>query len=376
MRSKGKRTVDVQRAVMPTTLVAIVLLSIDAHGVSSKRVTGEAVDHYYNQSCGLYSTISCIAEMDNFRNGLLNAPGTIFLAGYRYTEAVVFDTDFTDPEGAGGTSIDQDLANFDHSGNAIAYTSLHGACADTTTQSCTHSSQCTSPPSGMSLPGVCIGPGPNNGTNGWCAYLTNKYLVTSSCGTAGQKYGGTVDYTHGGVRWGESTYSGNWAGAGTNGGLTFALLVNSCGVRPGFVQQEVTPMFAGMTVLGMVMPVTPQWADDIDAPVRGTALANAYVTNPNGSIGQAWTDSLFGVPSNDGRACGGNYSFGGGHGMNGCGAQITVDVDSTSTLALWDRDTKSWAQATDPTLAATGFGWWTYKFSCNYDCLTYPMILN
>lgn len=73
MRSMRHLTVLLQHAVLPAALVAIALISIDARGASAKRVTGEAVDHYYNQSCQLYSTISCIAEMDNFRNGLLNA---------------------------------------------------------------------------------------------------------------------------------------------------------------------------------------------------------------------------------------------------------------------------------------------------------------
>jgi hypothetical protein len=342
---------------------------------TSPGVTAEATDRYcdsHSQNC---SSIICIAEADNFRNGLLNKSGTIFTPGSRYTDRLVYDTDFVDPERT-GHSYDNDTFNFDRVGNGVAYVCLHGTCNDMTGQPCTNSGQCTHPGGGQSLPGVCIGNGPPNDTAGVCGYYADRYLITTA-DAFGDHYGGWIDYSNGLVRWGESGNAGMFAGAGTNGGINFGLLSNSCGVRPGFVEREVMPLHAGMTVLGIVMPITAG-ADDVDAPTRGTALANAYVTNPNGSIGHAWADSIVGIPYNDGGGCpglGGNYQFGGGHGITGCGAQLTHAADSTRDFVLWDRDTETWNQVPNDGFDSLGTQWWATWWHCNYDCNAYPMTL-
>lgn len=339
-------------------------------------VSAEAVDKYCNANGTGCSSIICIDEADNYRNGLLTAPGTIFTAGVRYTGKSVYDTDFVDPEKT-GHSYDNDTYNFDRAGNGTAYVCLHGTCNDTTTQFCTASSQCNSPPGGLSGPGTCISAGPPWGAWGWCAYNGDRYLITTA-DAYGNHYGGWINYSNGNVRWGESSTVGNWAGAGTNGGNNFGLLSNSCGTRPGYWYQQLAPLFSGMTVLGIIMPVTPQGADDVDAPARGTALANAYRTNPNGSVGFAWADSIVGIPQNDGGDCpnlGGSYSYGGGFGITGCGAQMTYSVDSTSGYAVWNRDTETWNQITGDTYDSAGNNYWAARWHCNYDCNAFPFTL-
>jgi hypothetical protein len=73
------------------TVAAVVLVggaSAPAHANESG-VSAEAVDTYcdaYGNNCG---TIVCIAEADNFRYGLLWAPGTIFAPGVRYLDVHV-----------------------------------------------------------------------------------------------------------------------------------------------------------------------------------------------------------------------------------------------------------------------------------------------
>ncbi len=188
----------------------------------------------------------------------------------------------------------------------------------------------------------------------------------------GNHYGGNINYSGGLVKWGETASVGAWAGAGTNGGLNFALLSNSCGIRPGFDHRQDTPLFAGVPVLGIIMPVT-FGADDVDAPSRGTALANAYVTNPNGSIAHAWTGSLAGIPQNNGGPCGsGNYTYGGGHGVGGCGAQMAQSEDSSQSFAVWDRDTMTWNQIPSQFDGSLGTQWQANTWTCNYDCNKYP----
>jgi hypothetical protein len=103
--------------------------------------------------------------------------------------------------------------------------------------------------------GVCIADAPPNTTSGHCAYHRDRYLITTA-DAYGNHYGGLTNYSAGSVKWGETAAVGGWAGAGTNGGLNFALLSNSCGIRPGFDHQQDSAIFAGVAVLGLIMPTT------------------------------------------------------------------------------------------------------------------------
>lgn len=356
--------------------ITMMLALVYAHRASATftGVSMEAVDHYHSSQ---WPDIICIAEADNFRNGLLSAPGTIFTPGIRWVDDQVYDTDYYDPE-ATGSLADDDQAQFDMAPNATAYSCLHGNCDDMTSQTCTASSQCTRPGSGQSLPGVCIGNGPPNNSPGWCAYFRNRKMYNGII--INNQHGHIIDYTGGGVKWGEDLNSTGWAGVGTNGAIGFGLLSDSCGVRPGApLVGELLPLFAGMSVLGIVMPVTRNnpVADDTDAPERGTALSNAYRTNPNGSVGHAWSDSIAGVPQTDGGDCPGqgtSYHYGGGQGIAGCGAQLTMTMDSTQNFAYWDRDTQNWVDTIND-IKSYGNAYYALRWVCNYACNTYPFTL-
>jgi len=192
------------------------------------------------------------------------------------------------------------------------------------------------------------------------------------------RHGGWINYSNGQMALGEGDFSGTWGGAGNNGGVNFAAVVNSCGLRPGFIAQETWNMFAGVQNIGMVMPVTPQGADDVDAPERGSAFAQAYRANPNGSIGLAWRDSILNIPRNDGSSCpglNGNYSNGGGHGISGCGAQIALSLDASEFWAEWDNGTETWVQTQNTGNKAFGAAWEAWVYRCNYACNSYPFTL-
>lgn len=329
-------------------------------------VTAEATDNYCDSSGNNCSSIICIAEADNYRNGLLNVSGTIFTGGWRWTDKYVYDTDFIDPDIQSGDS-GNDTNNFDKTGTGTAYVCLHGVCNDMPGDTCSSAADCQSG-------GVCIADAPPANSSGHCAYYQDRYMVTTA-DAYGNEYGGWINYSAGLVKWGETTAVGGWAGAGTNGGLNFALLSNSCGIRPGFDHQQDTAIFAGVPVLGIIMPTT-YGSDDVDAPTRGTALSNAYVTNPSGSIAHAWTSSLAGIPYNDGGPCGdGDYTYGGGHGVGGCGAQLAQSMDINQTATEWDRDTMSWYAIAYPADGSTGTSWQANIWTCNYDCNTYPFTL-
>jgi hypothetical protein len=342
------------------------------------RVQEEAVDNY----CDGTIPITAIAEADNFVNGLMNAPGTIWTRGSRYVDSCagktfpfcggcspVWDTDFIDPQRTGNYA-DNDGANFDQSGGAISYVSVHGDCDDTTTTACTSSAQCGAGK-------VCVGHGPPNNSPGWCQPNLNRRLWVGMGGSYNQHYG-YVDYTGGQMALGEDATSGTWGNAGTDGGVNFAAVVNSCGIRPGFIFAQSRAMFAGVQTIGMVMPVTPQDADDWDAPERGTAFAQAYRTNPNGSISVAWRDSLLGVPQSRGKSCPGmnsTYTNGGGNGITGCGAQISLSMDANEARAEQNNGGESWVQTQNTANKAIGGGYEAWIIRCNYACVTFPFTL-
>jgi hypothetical protein len=338
-------------------------------------VSEEAVDHYADGS----GSIVCIAEADNFVNGLIYS-GSGWTRGVRFVDSCsgssppcsgVYDTDFCDPNRAGASTFDNDTNNFDRSVDAISFVSVHGICNDISSTSCTSTAACGAGK-------VCIGHGPTNNSPGWCASLQDRKLYVGLGPGTNNHHSGFIDYTSGQMALGEGPVSGSWGNASTNGGVNFAAVVNSCGVRPGFIAQETWNMFAGVQNVGLVMPVTPQGADDVDAPERGTAFANAYRANPNGSIGLAWRDSILSIPQTDGGGCptlNSDYSQGGGHGVTGCGAQIAASLDSTQARAQWDNGTESWVQTRDTANKAIGAGYEAWVFRCNYDCNTYPFNL-
>ncbi len=81
---KTSCTVHIDRLVLVGALLTAPGLALAGRGV-----TAEATDEYCDASGHNCSSIICIAEADNFRNGLLNAPGTIFTPGNRYTNKLV-----------------------------------------------------------------------------------------------------------------------------------------------------------------------------------------------------------------------------------------------------------------------------------------------
>lgn len=341
---------------------------------SSNQVNAEAVDNYNG------SSIICIAEADGYRNGLLNASGTIFTAGQRYTDSLVWDSDFIDPDRT-GSSLDHDTTYFDHAGSFSSYFCGHGSCNDDPAfngafprQSCTASSQCTKPGSGMTLPGYCVGSGPPNNNPGTCFYAMDRNMIIAS--NANNHYGSWMNYSNGArIKWGESTNSGGWSGAGTNGGQNFAIISNSCGLRPSLYWQETNRLFAGIHALGIIMPIT-SGSDDVDAPDRGTYVAQGYATNAFSSVGLSFIDALNSMSQTEGWACGGgNYTYGGGHGIGGCGAQVIESVDVSPSLTNWHTLTESWVGMTLDSNDATGTGYIGAYIVCNYDCNTYPIVL-
>jgi hypothetical protein len=335
-----------RKSIIPGCLLAA-LTSAAAH--ANTGITIEAVDQY---SCGALANNK--ANVDNFRNRMLSIAG--FTAGVRFTDGSVFSTDFIDPEAFGSGA---DSFNFDRSGDAISYFSGHGTCDDQTSTFCTSAASCPDQPG---LQKACMNFGFGLGT---CSYSRPRNIVVDRTGTSCE----LVDYSTNKVRFGEDAASGAWAGAGTNGGINFAIIDNSCGISPGLFVGETIASYAGISTIGFIMPT--RFGDDTaDVADRGRSWADRFVANPGGAAAPAWADALNSTTGGSGCAFGG-----GGHGIVGCGANIAISMDTTQARAQFSTLTEDWAGFRNEANDAAGWGWWWGVWTCNYDCNANPFTL-
>lgn len=315
-------------------------------------ITIEAVDRY---SCGALS--NNIANVDNFGNQMLSIPG--YTAGVRWTNRNVFTTDFIDPELVPGG---EDTINFDRPGDAISYFSGHGTCDDQTDTGCTSTANC---PDISGLEKRCLRH-TESPLEGRCVYSVPRNIVVDDPTGPDCEI---VNYSTNGVRWGEDQSAGPWAGAGTNGGINFAVIDNSCGITPDLYIPELLDAFAGISTIALIMP-TRVGSDTADVAGRGRAFADRYVANVNSAIGPSWTDAINSVTG--GSSC----AFGGGeHGVVGCGAHIAISVEVNQERAEWANRFETWEQLRDPANDGIGSGWMTWIYTCNYDCNHHPFVL-
>jgi len=287
------------------------------------------------------------------------------LANWKDNDA--WDRDLYDSDLLSGAD---DNALFDQVGASISFYSGHGVCDDvpnggTTVSSCTTSSQCTGPGSGQTGPGVCT-KGPNR-TTGTCLYRTARQAILCSTNDG---FGHFVDYSDGDVALGESTVSGAWRGAGTNGGVNFAALDISCGIRPGLEVQGMWNAFGGIHNIATVMPTTFD-SDTADVPDRGPQFAARWRANPNSSIAVSWTSTL--NSATGGGSCNGTTS--GNHGIFGCGANWVASLAESQSWAQFLNGTESWIQNQDDGNDTFGAVYMAWIYTCNYDCNTNPITI-
>ena len=364
----------------------------DPVGNRSYCIETEAVDDFSCQP-GFGSNIDCLGEAANYYNGLVFS-GSQFVGGSQWQNDLVYDTDFVDPN-ISGVAHGNDTNNFDQYGLFSSYYCGHGECNDvpSNSPSCTASSQCNNAPAGYANPGYCMPAGPPTNSPGVCAYVADKVwvvgngrMVNGVCeeNPPTNYYNGYIHPNWGGtqVRLGESSYSGSWANAGINGGVNFSVISNSCTTTPGTFWYEENPIMGGVQLLGFVAPST-NGSDEWAGTQRGTYAAEGYSVNENSSVGLDWIDGLNSIDPSNGPACpvgaGSNYptdyTYGGGHGIGGCGVQAAFAVDSTEAAAEYDVNTSSWVVMTYDANDSEGGNWFWWNYTCNFDCNTYPVTL-
>jgi hypothetical protein len=328
----------------PVFCAAVAALCVGA--CTSSGIIVESVNNYG----GPANLANSIANGDGFLRGML-VDGSPWHRLAHLTDASVWDTDFVDRE---RDSRGNDNTYFDQPGAAISYFTGHGIGAHgCSTTSCTTTATCTSPGAGARLPGTCRF-SPFDAPR--CCYMVDRALVTSSTNT---QFNNVVDYTGGPIRFGESSNTGGWAQAGTNGGTNLVVLDISHGVLPPYWRETLAQAFAGVHMIATLMTAG---GDTANVSQRGAMFASRWSQNEQGSVAQAWLDTMAWLPSNLGQAC---ANLGGGRGFNGCGCHIVVAMDDSpqrTATKIWE----DWTALRNDGWDGKGNNWYQARWLCNY----------
>lgn len=342
------------KIIRDASFYAGLLLMSAVAGCESNGIIVESVDVYGPNDSLKHS----VENGEGFMN-IMTQPGTGWKFAGHYINPNVFDTDLIDGE---ILRQGRDNAYFDKPGLAISYFTGHGVTADGCFGGvfpCTKTSAC---------PPLLNKAGAPAGTQLTCRYspfdkprccaMVARFLVTNS---PGDKFGGNVNYSDpgGGVRFGESRNSGGWAGAGTNGGTNLVVLDISHGVLPPFWRETLQNASAGVHMIATLMT---GGGDTDNVAERGATLAGRWAAADEGSVAQAWLDTMASLPSTLGNACGG---LGGGHGFNGCGCHIVVAMGATPDEARSNIN-ETWTDLRNDGRDAKGNGWYSARWLCNY----------
>src|SRR5271165_975376 len=308
------------------TLGCFAMLVMSACGRTSTGLVVESVNNYSLRNGP--SLNNSVANGDGFIQGMTVA-GSPWHLTTRWTDLNVSDTDFMDP------AIDpagDDIHNFDQPGTAIYYFTGHGFCRDgcSTQQACTTTTACNTPNTsiGERNPPSCRF-SPLDKPR--CCYMVDRAAATS--GQFDQKLG-VVDYTSGPIRWGH------------DGGTNLVILDISCGILPTFWYQALNNAAAGVHMIGTLLIAG---GDTNNIPDRGSTFAKMWAANPQGSVAQAWLDTLSSLPASEGR------------GINGFGCNIMVAMDSTPDRA-GQRMSESWSDLRNDNNDAQGKAWYSARW--------------
>src|SRR5260370_21985770 len=132
-----------------------------------------------------------------------------YTAGARWTNGLVYATDFTDPEVVWDGA---DTYNFDRPGDAIAYFSGHGTCNDQTDTLCFSTAGC---PDIAGVEKRCLRFGEFPIVYGKCVYSYPRSIVGDRTGSSCE----SVDYSTDGFRWAEDPSAATSPVAGDHGRL-------------------------------------------------------------------------------------------------------------------------------------------------------------
>jgi len=361
MRSNERRIL-----VAGAALAFLAVWAQAAPAQSSSKLNVETVNDYSYLVGDHSQDTHCNTEGDNLWTALL-ASGSPYVGGNHYKDGLVWDTDFYDPDLTGNPS-DSDTYNFDSGGTAISYVCAHGTCDDVVHTTCSSDADCGA---NAYCPGM---PPLDSGEVRLCIKESARRLFTSSASSSHANqvwYGLNPGFTpYKSFALGEDAASGGYNGAGTNGGTNLAVIVNSCGIRSHYYIDDTTHFFGGTHSVMMAMP-TAAWktgggqycaSDTATYAARGSYMANQALANPFAAVGDAWLNPTQVDHGFATTASGCSHSW---------GANIIIARDTTSSGAVWHRQTEGWMGARFESNDPKGNGYWAARWMCNYDCNTY-----
>lgn len=323
-------------------LVISFLFLVELAGCQSTGLIVESVNIYRPRYGNNADLSNSIANGDGFIRAM-TPPGSEWHVVHRYTDASVWDTDFLD-------GPNWDAKNFDQAGTAISYYTGHGlttAYDEVPEHTCTSSTQCTNPPLGAALPGVCKAAGSPNyapGDTPRCVYYSDRVLAVNG---SNDQFNGQVNYSAGSATWGESANSGSWRGVGTDGGANLVVLDASFGVLATYWVRQTVNAMAGAHMLATVMPVT---GDTANVAVRGGLFGGAWAQNAESAVSISWLTTLNSIP---------------GSGINGGGCNFVIAFDSTVDGAKKHLE-ESWNDLKNDGLDAKGNAFYAARWLCNW----------
>lgn len=321
--------------------VALAALALAIAGCQSTGLVVESVNNYHDFPSGSNLSNS-IANGDGFIRAM-TPQGSDWHVIHRFTDGTVWDTDFID----GPT---WDARNFDQSGTAISYYTGHGFITpydEVPEHLCSSSRQCTNPPPGASLPGVCKAaglPGRAPGDVSRCVYYSDRILAVDG---DNDQFGHAVNYSAGTVAWGESSNAGAWRNVGTDGGTNLVVLDASFGVLATYWVRQTQQAMAGIHMLATIMPVTGDTANVSD---RGGLFGASWAQNERGPVSIAWLTTMNSIP---------------GSGINGGGCNFVIAFDNTPQGAQGHID-EDWIGLRNDTRDAQGNGFYSARWLCNW----------
>lgn len=392
-----RRTYLARAALAFAPLLSLLALEDSASATTSTGVTMETVSDYTFATCGA----SCVGAGNTCGNGTCataccqnntngNSEGSGFYYGpdsndglgfslhYSfnawYYDYHVWDTDFRDYN-LTGMSGDSD-GYFDTPGNAISLFIGHGFCDDITATACTSNSDCTHgycPHGGSPLPTFA-----QTGyfTSHACIQHTPRSMQVSSQYSSRGNVNSYGAYDFGVGLPAKSMSFGGTYGTSTGNGTNIAILVNSCGFRLPYLEDETAYFFSGIHALLMTVPVqntvhgvfTNPYADTSQMPNRGSYLAHLIITNWTAQMKEAWLDPYlaaqgFGF---------GLYGSEGDGNLNPDGVNMIYSRASSSTVSnLAVQETWQGAQNDANDILSSGTSAHSI-FQCNWDCYNYP----
>jgi hypothetical protein len=177
-----------------------------------------------------------------------------------------------------------------------------------------------------------------------CVYYSDRILAVNG---DNDQANGAVNYSAGAVAWGESSSSGGWRNAGTDGGTNLVILDASLGVLPTFWVRQTVQAMAGAHMLATIMPVTGDTAMVAD---RGGLFGGGWAQNPDGAVSTAWLTTMNSIP---------------GSGINGGGCNFVIAYDNTPDGAARHL-TENWTDLQNDSLDAKGSQFYAARWLCNW----------